>query len=128
MITNITSKCKIYTKYVNVVEYINKYMSHTNVCCFILCNFFFPIFCLFSKPYSSTTSAVMNVACCSVCDGHVSERHSRCQGGPWNERLRHPNFISGYTGKIPINLRWDGSENLWETRDFHSGCKEPGKF
>lgn len=69
----------------------------------------------------------MNVACSSVCDGHVSERHSRCQGGPWNERLRYPNFISGYTGKIPINLRWDGSENLWETRDFHSGCKEPGK-
>lgn len=83
-----------------------------------------------SSVYSLNVKNVldMDVACCSTCDGHVTNRHSRCQGGPWNERLRRPNYISGYTGKIPINLRWDGLDNPWETRDFHSACQKPGKI
>ncbi|GFT09000.1 uncharacterized protein NPIL_382261, partial [Nephila pilipes] len=60
----------------------------------------------------------------------VCHRHSRCGGrsDSWNVHSRHSNFISGYSGNIPINLRWTGDHRPCETRDFLIKCHTPGEY
>ncbi|GBL97610.1 hypothetical protein AVEN_49125-1 [Araneus ventricosus] len=57
----------------------------------------------------------------------VCHRHSECGGRTdnWNVHTRHPNYISGYTGNIPTNLRWTGDHRPCETRDFLIPCRTP---
>ncbi|XP_042899786.1 uncharacterized protein [Parasteatoda tepidariorum] len=64
----------------------------------------------------------MDEVCCRECQHHF-HRHSICGGrcgGEWNAHKRYPNYISGYTGNIPINLCWKGDEHPCETRNFIS--------
>ncbi|XP_035228213.1 uncharacterized protein LOC118200361 [Stegodyphus dumicola] len=66
----------------------------------------------------------MEEACCGACHQRLM-LHNRCCTNACNAHLRRPNFISGYTGKIPINLRWTGDEHPSESRDFLSRCRAP---